>query len=405
MKRAPWFYVCLLLVFLLTPPPSARAQPDIPLRFLATPLPAYVFGQTITFTVALASDSPITTLTLFTRATEAPPAQWAAAFTPATTLTTTLALNLALNAFTPFGQVEFWWQASDAAGNVLTSAPQTFFYEDERFVWQHLTEGALTIHWYEGDAAFGQQAAQIATRAMTQATQEIRVPLPAQVNIYIYADLGAAQAALARVGRAWVAGHAEPALGVVIVVVPPSLNAEIALGRAIPHELTHILIYHAGPEHYAQVPAWLNEGLAVLNQTQPEADFPAALAAARQTQQFIGLRTLCDPFPADPAQAQLAYAQSESLMRFVRAQYGAEGIFRLLSAYAVGDDCASGVQRALGVSLEQLESDWLATLPAPTTPSDHWAQLTPWWLMLALVVGMPLLFLVLSRHKAANPKL
>jgi hypothetical protein len=376
---------------------SARAQGEN-LRFLTTPQPAYVFGERMTFTVSVASPSPITEITLFTRATVAPPAQWQAQFTPGDTVTASVTLTLELSTFQPFGPVDFWWVVRNQTGETLTAAAQTFDYADDRFAWQSQSSGVLTVHWYQGDADFGRQALAVATTALTEATREIRVALPTALNVYIYADVGAAQAALQRVGRAWAAGHAEPSLGVVIVVAQPGLNADTTLGRSIPHEITHILLYHATGDHYDQLPAWLNEGLATANQAQTDPDFPAVLAAARAENAFFALEALCAPFPADPTQATLAYAQSESVVQYLRATYGAEGIFRLIAAYAAGEACDGGVQRALGLNLPSLEEAW-AQSQHPTTISTHWGLLAPWAILLAFIAFLPAVFVALTRPR------
>ena len=129
------------------------------------------------------------------------------------------------------------------------------------------------------------------------------------------------------------------------------------------------------------------------------------LAAARDSQQFLSLSSLCGPF--NPAQVSLAYAESESAVRYIRERYGAEGINRLLTAYAGGADCAAGVQSSLGLSLDQLQADWQQNLaPAPVTVQERAQALAPWLLLAALVLLAPftLLLAAIRRRPATyNP--
>ena len=239
----------------------------------------------------------------------------------------------------------------------------------------------------------------MAANALTQANRDIQAPLPEQVKVYIYADTEAARAALAPVGRIWADGYADPPLGLAVVAVADDVGAAVNLGREIPHELTHILIYQATRDRFAQVPTWLNEGLAVMNQAEPDPGFSAALDAARQTGTWLRLSSLCGPLPADPAQAQRTYAESESLVRYMRDTYGATGITALLAAYADGLGCAAGVERGLGLSLDELEREWLAEAfhIGPINPLPGQLDPAPWAILAALVLLSPVLFFLLIR--------
>jgi hypothetical protein len=94
-------------------------------------------------------------------------------------------------------------------------------------------------------------------------------------------------------------------------------------------------------------------------------------------------------------------------VRYIRERYGAEGINRLLTAYAGGADCAAGVQSSLGLSLDQLQADWQQNLaPAPLTVQERAQALAPWLLLAALVLLAPftLLLAAIRRRPATyNP--
>jgi hypothetical protein len=396
----------LLLAGLLLP---ARPSPVIAgraagIQVLSAPAPVYDFGSAISFQVSAASPSPITSATLYLNTGGLTPAVWhSAPFAPATQVTATVAFDLALNPLPPFGPVDYWWQLADQSGRSLSTPPASFTYEDNRFTWQSVSSGSVTVHWYRGDLAFAQQAAAIAASALPLITQDVRAPLPERVNVYIYATDGDVQSALGRVGVAYANGHADPQLGVVVISVAPDLRATYNLQIEIPHEMTHVLIYRAAAGHYAAVPYWFNEGLAVMHQAQRDSNFPALLAAARDSRQFLSLSSLCGPF--NPAQASLAYAESESVVRYIRQRFGAEGINRLLTAYASGADCAGGVQTALGLSLDQLQVAWQQDLaPASLTVQQRAQTLAPWLLLAALVLLAPFtLLLVTVRARRAQP--
>ncbi len=382
---------------------QAVASPPGGIQVIAAPPPDYDFGNRISFHLTAESPAKITAATLFLDSGSPTPTVWHSnTFQPAAHVDATASFDLAVNPLPPFAPISFWWQVDDSAGQHLTTPPASFTYEDNRFAWRTLSSGSVTIHWYRGDPSFGQEAADIATSSLPAITRDVRAPLPAHVNIYVYATDADVRGALGLVGIAFANGQADPKLGVVIVSVAPDLRANYNLQIQIPHELTHVLIYDATGDNYARVPYWFNEGLAVMHQAQRDSNFPALLAAARDSRQFLSLARLCAPF--NPDNVSLAYAESESVVRFIRNRYGAEGINRLLTAYAGGADCGVGVQSSLGVSLDQLEAEWQQNLaPAPETVQQRAQVLAPWLLLAGLVLLAPLLFFLAAFRGRRTP--
>jgi hypothetical protein len=88
----------------------------------------------------------------------------------------------------------------------------------------------------------------------------------------------------------------------------------------------------------------------------------------------------------------LSYAQSASVVQFIRQRYGADGIRKLLSAYANGASCTSGVEEALEISLDKLESDWRISLE-PKARWRMWADQVGVWIglwLLSLIIAVPM---------------
>jgi hypothetical protein len=269
-----------------------------------------------------------------------------------------------------------------------------FQYHDNRYRWQQVSGGTLTVHWYEGGADFGRADLDVATHALPRINRDIRAPLPERVDLYIYAQPEHEQAALQRIGRAWADGHADPELGVIIVAVAPDLRYEFGLQREIPHEMTHVLIYRAIGDDYERVPVWLNEGLAVMNQGQRDTQFPALLAAARDAQAFADLAQLCGTLPAEGEAARLAYAQSESVVRYLRGRFGSEGVYNLLQAYGAGAACDEGLRNSLGLGLAEVQADWLREVIYAGASTAAPGSAAPWVVLAGLVLLAPLAVLL-----------
>ena len=377
--------------------PAAWAQAG--LRVQAFPEPDYTFGKFIAFRVSASSDAGIRQATLFYRVKPTPDILSAlATFTPGQVITGIVTLDLAQAPLTPFARVEYWWQVTDLTQAQVTTQPQTFHYVDNRFAWQSRGQDPVTVYWYDGNAAFGQTALSTAITGLTQARLTVGGPEPEVVDIYIYADAGDAQEALLPSGHLWSEGRTDPGLNLAIVTVAPGVDADRELGREVPHEMMHLQLAQRLGASYAQLPNWLNEGLAEMNQAQADPELAAALTRARDARTLFPLANLCAPFPADPAQAQLAYAESESVVRYIRRHYPPASLAKLLDAYAQGAACEAGVAQGLNLSQADLEQAWRADLAPAATASPVWP-----WVILSVVVllgGAVMTLLSLGGRKA-----
>ena len=358
---------------------------------------SYSFAQQVTFTLRATSDAQITQVYLFFQATGDERARSVSvAIQPGGDITANHVHELRLSPLPPFATVTFWWQIEGAAGNSLTTEPQQFQYTDNRFRWEQLGANGLTIHWIEGhgDPAFGQAALDIAQASVEEINEELRAPMPASVDIYIYDAQDNLAAAMVLTGREWISGQAHPELGVAVVAIPFEEGYTSRMMRYIPHEITHLLVYQAvKPASYRYVPEWLDEGLATANERLPTPEYALALEEAHTGKQLLPVEDLCVPFSPSSHTAFLAYAQSGSLVQFIRERYGAQGIRALLAAYANGASCAGGVQEALDISLSGLETAWQASLD-PQAPWRAWVKQTGIWVglwLLSLLVAVPMI--------------
>ncbi len=355
------------------------------------------FAQHVTFTLEATSDAEISQVYLFFRATydEETEKERLALEKPSREISLNHTHDVQRHPLPPFADITFWWQIEDTAGNQLKTAPQQFRYTDNRFRWEQLQDAGLAVHWVagQGDAVFAQTALDIARASVKGVQAELHTPVPDPLDIFIYDSEHNLEAAMVLTGRDWVGGQARPELGVVVVAVPPEQGYSSRMKRYLPHEITHLMIHELVTlEGYRHVPNWLNEGLATVNEQLPTPEYALALEEARERGQLLPLEELCVPFSPDPRTAILSYAQSASVVTYVRETHGAEGIRRLLSAYADGASCTSGVEEALNVSFNKLESNWRISLE----PEARWRAVMDqvgvwvglWLLSLVLVVPM-----------------
>lgn len=301
-----------------------------------------------------------------------------------------------------FSTLEYWFETTLENGSVIASPKETFYYDDNRFAWQERSKAPFQAYWHEGDTEFGQNLLDIAQQGFEQIRNLLPVPNPEAVKIYAYANAVDMGATLQLADRNWVGAHTDPDLGVMVVSLPPGPEQRLEMERQIPHELMHILLYQKIGPSYANLPAWLNEGLASLAEMYPNPDYLVLLNSAYEKERLFPMLKLCTTFPRDAAGAYLAYAQSASFTRFLHQEFGSSGLEALIAAYTDGLDCERGIQVAFGSDMNQLELQWRQD----TFYEDPWSttltNLAPWLIMLAVILAVPIV-IVIGNIRRRNP--
>lgn len=306
-----------------------------------------------------------------------------------------------------FSEIQYWFGFKMPGEQAYVSPKFSFFYEDNRFSWQMLEEKPFRVHWYDGDLAFGQMILDTVQEALERANRLLAFPEPEKVDIFAYANGAEMQSTLNLGGISILAGHANPELGVMFVSLPAGPFQQMETERQIPHELMHILLYQKLGPDYADLPTWLHEGLASLNETYPNPDYETVLQDASKKKAILSMSALCQGFPLEGGQYFLAYAQSESFTRYLYEMYGADGMQSLIQAYASGLDCERGAELGLGKTLTQLESQWQRETFEQNPLSKAIKAVLPWVFILFFILLTPLLLIINSfvRGKASPPKL
>jgi len=386
-RTLSFLFFLALISFGFTPPPQVQGGFDVSNAGIA-----YNFGQQITFSAQLisTSGSPITQATISFRDVKEQNTR-VEQLTINPDGTTTFQYNASQNALPPFATIVFSYQATFANGGTATSAAFYFRYEDNRFIWKSVTDGAVTAHWYNGNDAFGRAALDAARVSLQNIRLWMNVsPGSSPLDVYVYANAGDLQSALTLGGKPWIAGHADPALGVVMISVTPGDTQTIELQRQVPHELAHVMLYrNIGEAGYYRLPAWLNEGIASMAELYPNPDYAHALTQASRNNTLMPFADLCGSFPSDSGGAFLAYAQSESFVRYLRSTYGDTGLNALIRFYAAGLNCDLGAMRALGTPLGQLDTRWRESVLGQNVTGVALNNLLPYIILLALVLIVP----------------
>lgn len=376
-----WGFLLLLAVLFLAG--TAYAQGGLRFENVTA---TYEFGKQATFTAEIRGEN-IRKVTLFVQADGASQAR-AYAFQPRLDETYSWTLSLTKDVIPPFAQVRYWYGVETDTGSVL-SPRYSFTYVDDRFNWQELTGEQVTVHWYAGDLPFGQVALEVAEETLRRVRPLAPVPAGFHVDVYLYASYEDLAGTLGEGTPAWVGSHAYPGLSTALVVAAPEVGQRAHLEKQIPHEIMHILLNVTTDGRAGALPAWLREGLASLAEWTPDADYAQALESAARQGSLLPIADLCAAFPPDSSGAYLAYAESDSFVRYLRGQYGDDGLQQLIQAYATGRDCNGGVWATLGVPLDLLDYRWREATLQQNLLAILWHELGSYLVLWLLVLLIP----------------
>ena len=361
----------------------------------------YTFGGQVNFHLSFPAETPIKSAQVFLRNLGE-----AVTLSGDMTVSATDALyvhDLTSQALRAFSTVEYWFHITPAGGEPYYTEPQTFLYFDNRFEWQTLEDEQFRVHWYAGDAAFGQSLMDAAHAGLEHAGKLVQLGEGQPVDIYVYASGKDLQSTLRLGGLNWVAGHADPDMNLMAVSLPEGPDQKSETERQIPHELMHILLYQAVGDDYENLPTWFKEGMASANELRPNSDYYLILEQAVEQEALIPLAQLCASFPKD-SNAYTAYAEADSFVRYLYQKYGAAGLSALLQGYASGGGCEYGSQAALGLPLERLEKDWRREALGESVWLSALGNLLPWLFLMLAVILAPLLLTIFNARKKAVKK-
>jgi hypothetical protein len=134
------------------------------------------------------------------------------------------------------------------------------------------------------------------------------------------------------------------------------------VGRIVPHEVSHQVLSQATENPFNGPPVWLDEGLAVQAQENGSENFPRLVLESAANGTLEPIPVLNSQFPYDAEGALLGYAQSESIVDFIATTYGDDAIARLIAVFREGVSYDEAVERALGVTIDELDAQWRQSL-------------------------------------------
>ncbi len=312
-------------------------------------------------------------------------------FTSSSTVKVSWTWDMRQSGSLPPGATLWWrWRYTDQSGAEYISEIKTATWLDSEHPWQTISGDDLNIHWYGLDASFAQTMLDAGLEGIRRNEQQAGLLPDGAIDVYVYPNYDDMRDAILY-EPSWTGGLAYSDFNIVIMGVSGS-DATWDKNTVI-HELTHVLVGHFAFSCIGTIPTWLNEGLAMYSEGELDGGMKSMLERAIRDNSLISLRSLNSSFSELPEKANLSYAQSQSVVKFLIETYGQEKITQLLAALRDATPIDNALREIYGFDTDGLEDEWRESLDAAPRPvsAQPTSQPTPTFVpTYAPISGVPL---------------
>jgi hypothetical protein len=227
-----------------------------------------------------------------------------------------------------------------------------------------LSAGGVDIHYEASLKNAARQAAEIYRQAKTQLEAffgwkyEVTSTVILLKNSHDFNRLS---------GHSYIVALAVPPKNLIIIDYSKMNDTPFSFEKTMKHEICHLMLHHH--IRNSRLPKWLDEGIAqwvsdgmmeLLMDSRRRSLGDAILAG-----NHIPLADLRYRFPRDRQLLWLAYEESKSMVAYMEGQYGKAGVLDVLNRLKSGQDLETALLEGLGISFEELESNWRHQLKQP----------------------------------------
>jgi hypothetical protein len=329
------------------------------------------FPDGIEFAIVLDTDAEITDARLRFRPLPDSPTTTVRAECTTTNLTTCTVLygNTQSAILLPGIEIAYSWQIEDANGEELRTDEAIYFFQDDRYRWEEMTEGILTAYYYSGDEEEARTALQAGVETIEKFSALLGTTVETPIRLWVYETAAEMQDAIIGSGST---------VAVTLGEVYYSNVATVSMDSSQPldiirHELTHIVMRAAEGGSAGRFPAWVDEGTAVYSQANLLPGFGEALQQAIRSNSVVPVSAL-NSDSIGSTQVGLFYSQSWSLVNYLIDTYGEEQ-YRAFIAALRTDSVSGALESVYGFDTAGFEAEWRDSLGLP--PRAAAATTTP----------------------------
>ena len=273
--------------------------------------------------------------------------------------------------FPPGTRIHYSFEVRDEAGAVMRTEDQEFVYLDNRFEWDTVSEGLITVYYY---GEYVEERAKVVLEAAHDSLEKMLPVLgitPTEpLRIVSYNNYRHMAAALPFRSQAVREGLQTQGMAFSDERVLLVHGFDPTVTGTTSHEFVHLLVAEAAGGTSAAVPAWLNEGLAEYGNIDPTDDYDAALRYGVYTRRLKPLWYQTS-FTGSPEDILIAYGQGRSVVRYMLGEYGPQRMADLFVSLRSTQNIDMALQDVYGLTQHELDTAWRVALGLEPLPSPE----------------------------------
>jgi len=313
-------------------------------------------------------------------------------FEPSDTVNATVVVDTNPNTnWLPVGnEFAYFWEADLADGSTVESEEQSFLYLPPEREWEEASNELVTVYYF-GERSntanrFLEAAGEVFAEVGERLLQTTLKHLPVKVVLFVTPEeIAESQPSKGRTVEeaGLVTCGYRPGSADDIIVVAASCGGGSSI-ETFRHEFGHIINAAAGESALVNLPAWMDEGLAV--HAQAENDFDGGFRSAIRRGELLPFNRL-NRAPSDPNDTLLFYGQSHAMVVFLLDNYGEDKLADLMSLTSSGTRFDIAFEQTYGMDMAAFEDAFrersglppaaTAGTPTPASSDPQPARSTP----------------------------
>ena len=324
------------------------------------------FPGNVDLSVTAEGDADIVEVRLFYRTVGGQ--VWAYAypdFVPANQVTASLNLTGEVSTYLPPGtEVEYYYEITDAQGNVLRTEPTVVEYEDTRFDWEEVKVGPLTLRYYDQSDLRVRGVVRSLEADLARLQRVLQLDQTEEIKGVIYSRRSHTLEAFPQQSRTTTEQQTFQGFAF------PESRLFLGLGMdrgLIVHESAHLLFDQAMGESALPTPAWLDEGFA--SYMDPSVKIFSGGSLNDRTNPLRAMNTVT----GTPHSIGTFYQKSLSVVAFMIDEFGETSFQRFISQLGNGSTMDAALTSVYGLDRDGLDNRWAGApsgrrFPAPSSP-------------------------------------
>ena len=324
------------------------------------------FPGNVDLSVTVEGDSGIVEVRLFYRTVGS--RFWAYAypdFVPANRVTASLNLTGESSAYLPPGtEVEYYYEITDAQGNVLRTDPTVVEYVDTRFNWTKVKVGPLTLHYYDQSDLRVRGVVRSLESDLARLQTLLQLEQPNEIKGIIYARRSHTLDAFPQQSRT----TTEQQIFQGFAFPERSLFLGLGMDRGlIVHETAHLMLGQAMDGRTLPTPAWLDEGFASYMDPSVKIFSGESLSSRTNPLRAMGVVT------GTPHSIGIFYQKSLSVVAFLIDEFGEPNFQSFIAQLSRNGTVDASLTNVYGFNVDGLDTRWagqssVSQPPAPSAP-------------------------------------